>query len=432
MRRVAVALVGAVLGMLTWAVAVESSPPSTLEPAVAPQQRADHLVCPVADFVRSDTEFSLMSSRGGAVKLWKVSEGEWSSLGEADLGDTGGWMGRASSGNSVLLAESGAGWSGAGMFNAAPQAVSAWMCGESSERLMALGGATLSDDRLDLILYNPYALDAATLVVITSELGEDTPPTLGEIFVPAGKTVKMSLDEPLRLRRSLAVQVDSSPGRIALLLQQTGNGETAMIEGVAPHTDWWLPIPDLGQTESRLLIASPSGAPFAYRLDLITESGPLPGFVEEDFLPEHVVSMPLTDLPEGTTGIRVSGTVALVAGLRLEGEGLLAIGPGARETSRRWFLPGAGENAERENQAWLLNPSGLPVSAAMSSLAEGGYSRRVTIPPESVLPFDLGKLSGLAEGLPGYLVDAEEEIAVVWTSQSEGKAASYASGVPVG
>ncbi len=432
MRGVAVALVGAVLGMLTWAVAVESSPLPASEEAGAPQERADHLVCPVADFVRSDTEVSLMSSQGGPVRLWDVSEGEWSSLGEVDLGDTGGWMGQASSGNRVLLAESGAGWSGGGMLNTAPQAVSAWMCGESSERLMALGGATLSDDRLDLVLYNPYVLDATTLVVITSELGEDTPPTLGEIFVPAGKTVKMSLDEPLRLRRSLAVQVDSSPGRIAFMLRQTGNGETAMIEGVAPHTDWWVPIPDLGQTEARLLIASPSGAPFTYRVDLMTEAGPLPGFVEEEFLPEQVVSMPLSGLPDGITGIRVSGTVALVAGLRLEGEGLLAIGPGARGTSRRWFLPSAGENAERENQAWLLNPSGLPVSATMSALAEGGYSYLVTIPPESVLPFDLGILSGLAEGLPGYLVDAEDEVAVVWTSQLEGKAASYASGAPVG
>ena len=108
--------------------------------------------------------------------LWNISQGEWSAIGEPDLDDTGRWMGMAPSGNSVLLAEIGAGWSGAGMLNTGPQAISAWMCGESSDRLMALGGATLNDDRLDLVLYNPYVLDSVVQVLITSELGEDTPP----------------------------------------------------------------------------------------------------------------------------------------------------------------------------------------------------------------------------------------------------------------
>ena len=435
MRGVAVGLMGLVLAMLIWAVAVESSPPPTPAPPAAAQARADHLVCPLADFVRSETQISLQAGRGGPVPLWNISEGEWVALGEADLGDTGRWMGRAPSGNGVLLAEIGAGWSGAGMVNTAPQAISAWMCGESSDRLMTLGGATLNDDRLDLLLYNPYVLDSLVQVLITSELGEDTPPALREIYVPAGKTVKMSLDEPLRLRRSLAVQADSSPGRIALLLQQTGNGETAMIEGMVPHTEWWLPIPDLGQAEARLLIASPSGSPFTYRLDLMTEDGPLLGFLEEEYLPDQLVSMSLADFPEGVTGIGVSGTVPLVAGLRLEGEGLLAVGPGARGTSERWFLPGAGYSEERESRAWLLNPSGLETKVSISA---GSYSFLVTIPPESVLsfdlglPFDLGKLSGSVEDIPGYLVDAQEEIAVVMTSRLEGKAASYVSGAPVG
>ena len=261
-------------------------------------------------------------------------------LGEADLGDTGRWMGMAPSGNSVLLAEIGAGWSGAGMVNTAPQAISAWMCGESSDRLMTLGGATLNDDRLDLLLYNPYVLDSLVQVLITSELGEDTPPALREIYVPAGKTVKMSLDEPLRLRRSLAVQADSSPGRIALLLQQTGNGETAMIEGMVPHTEWWLPIPDLGQAEARLLIASPSGSPFTYRLDLMTEDGPLLGFLEEEYLPDQLVSMSLADFPKGVTGIGVSGTVPLVAGFAAGGGGTAGHRSGSAGDLRAMVLAG--------------------------------------------------------------------------------------------
>ena len=176
-----------------------------------------------------------------------------------------------------------------------------------------------------------------------------------------------------------------------------------MIEGMVPHTEWWLPIPDLGQAEARLLIASPSGSPFTYRLDLMTEYGPLLGFLEEEYLPDQLVSMSLADFPEGVTGIGVSGTVPLVAGLRLEGEGLLAIGPGARGTSERWFLPGAGSSEERESRAWLLNPSGLETKVSISA---GSYSFLVTIPPESVLsfdlglPFDLGKSERVGGGYP--------------------------------
>jgi hypothetical protein len=305
------------------------------------------------------------------------------------------------------------------------------MCGETSDSLVALGGSTLADDRLDLVLYNPYIWDATSNIQIISELGEDTPPNLQEIFVPARKAVKVSLDESLRLRRFLGVQVQSSPGRMAVLLQQAGNGETAMVEGVTPHTEWWLPIPDLGQGGTYLLVSSPSGASFSYTVDLMTESGPIPGFLEEEYQPGELVRIDLSDLPLGVTGIRVSGSVALVAGLRIEEEGLLAVGPGARGTSQRWFLPGAGDDEERNTLAWLLNPSALPVTVSVAAAAEGAFSYEVIIPPESVTSFDLGRLSGEAEHLPGYLVTADDDVAVVWTAQLGGRAGSYTAGTPV-
>lgn len=429
MRGVAVGMIGLVLGMLTWAISAASPPGAAQAPRVDTNSGSDHLACPLADFVRSETEVSLNASHPGPIPLWDVAEGEWSPLGGAEPDEGGMWTGAAPAGTSVLLAETGAGPSGAGVTNSAPGALSAWTCGEPSDRLVALGGATLADDRLDLILYNPYVLDSVVQVVVTSELGEDTPSAFREIYVPAGKTVEMALDEPLRLRRSLAVLAESSPGRVALLLRQTGRGETAMTEGVIPHTDWWLPVPVLGQAETYLIIASPSGSPFTYRVDLMTESGPVPGFLEEDFLPGQLVSIPLSALPGGVTGIGVMGTVPLVAGLRMEGEGLLAMGPGARETSRSWFLPAPGDGAGRDTRAWLLNPSGLEARVSVSA---GNYSFTITVPPESVGSFDLGKLRASAEGVAGYLVEAQEEIAVVMTTQLQGGAASVAVGAPVG
>ena len=429
MRGVAVGMIGLVLGVLTWAISAASSPAAVQAPSEETRAGSDHLVCPLADFVRSETEVSLKAARPGPIPLWGVAEGAWSPLGGAELDDRGMWTGAAPAGSSVFLAETGAGPSGAGITNAAPEALSAWTCGESSDRLAALGGATLADDRLDLILYNPYVLDSVVQVVVTSELGEDTPAALREIYVPAGKTVEMTLDEPLRLRRSLAVLAESSPGRIALLLRQTGKGETAMTEGVTPHTDWWLPVPDLGQAETYLTIASPSGSPFTYRVDLMTESGPLPAFLEEDFLPGQLVSIPLSALPGGVTGIGVVGTVPLAAGLRIEGEGLLAISPGVRETAKSWFLPAAGDGAGRDTRAWIMNPSGLEARVSVSA---GNYSFTITVPPESVRSFELGKLRASTEGIAGYLVEAEEEIAVVMTTQLQGGAASVAVGAPVG
>lgn len=433
MRAVAMAVLGLVLGVFTWAIAIE--PRVVVSPAETPEDelsdRADHLVCPLTDFIRSDTQVAVMASRGGGVDLWEVSGGEWRTFGEADLGDIGSWMANAPIGLGGLLVESGPAWSGAGMLNISTQSVSSWMCGESSDNLIALGGSTRAEDRLDLVIHNPYIWDATARIVIMSELGEDTPPNLQQVFVPAQRTVKVSLDESLRLRRFLGAQVASSPGRVAVLLQQAGNGETAMMEGVVPHTDWWLPIPDLGQDSTVLLLSSPSGSSFSYRVDLMTEAGPIPGFVEEEYLPGQLVSFALSDLPDGVTGIGVSSSVALVTGLRMESDGLLAVGPGARGTSHRWFLPGAGDDGTRHNLAWLLNPSALPVIVSVAAAAEGAFSLEVTMPPESVVPFDLGRLSGQAESVPGYLVEAEEEIAVVWTSLLGGRAGSYTAGAPV-
>lgn len=433
MRGAAIGGLGLVLGFLTWAIATAPSvAPPTPEILAAPvEERADHLVCPLTDFIRSNTQLALLASRGGEVDLWDVSNGAWNSFGEADLGDTGGWSGQAPSGLGALVAESSSRWSGAGLSNIASQAISAWMCGESSDSLMALGGSTLAEDRLDLILYNPYIWDAYSRIEVISELGEDTPPGLQEIFVPAGKAVKVDVKQSLPLRRFLGAHVESSPGRLAVLLQQAGNGETAMTEGIVPQTDWWLPIADLGQAETYLLMASPAGSSFSYRLDLLTQAGPIPGFMEEEFLPGQLISIPLSDLPDDVTGIRVSGSVGLVAALRLEGEGLLAIGPGAQGTSNRWFLPSAGDEASGDNMAWLLNPSSIPVSVSISTAAKGAFSVQVTISPESVLRFDLGRLRGEAEVIPGYLVEAEEEIAVVGTAQMDEGAGSFVAAAPV-
>ncbi len=317
------------------------------------------------------------------------------------------------------------------MVNIAPAAISAWNCGESSDGLAALGGSTLDGDGLDLILYNPYVWDSSVRVEIHSELGDDTPPELQEIYVPAGKTVKVDVDGPLRLRRMLGVHVESDPGKVAFVLQQSTNGETAMIEAVTPQTEWWLPVPELDQAETYLLVASLSESSFTYRIDLLTHSGPVYEFRVGDFIPGRMVAVPLSDLPAGVTGIRVSGTVALVAALRMEGDDLLAAGPGVGVAARRWLLPGAGGNGESRNVAWLLNPSVLPVSVSVSAAAEGAFSYRATISPESVLAFDLDRLTGLADDLPGYLVESEEEIAVVWTSQTESGAASYVAAVAV-
>ena len=433
MRGWTIGVVGVLVGLLAWAIDVGSPTASVAPPAdgSAVGEQADHLICPLAEFIRSDSRIALMSSRGGVVDLQWVSAGEWSSHRRADLGETGGWLGEVPTGSGALVAEIDARWSGAGMLNIAPEAISAWRCGASSSGLLAAGGSTLVGDRLDLIIYNPYAWDSSSRVEIVSELGEDTPAGLEEVYVPAGRAVRVGLDEPLRLRRFLSVGVESSPGKVAFLLQQSGRGETATVEGSVPHTDWWLPVPDLGQAETHLLVASSSDSPFSYRLDLFTESGPIYGFVEDEFLPGRLIATPLSDLPSDITGIRVSATVPLVASLRMEADGLLALGPGASGTSRRWLLPGAGGDGNSRNLAWLLNPSAFPVSAAVSAAAEGAFSFRATIPPESVLAFDLGRLSGQAENLPGFLVDAEEEIAVVWTSRTEGGAASYSSGAPV-
>jgi len=433
MRGVTVGLLGVLLGALTWAVDIGGpvAPPAPDPQTEPPREQADHLVCPVADFIRSQTEIALMASRGGSVDLWRVSEGQWQSFRQADLGDTGGWTGQVPPGSGSLVVESGAGWSGAGMVNIAPAAISAWKCGESSDGLAALGGSTLEGDGLDLILYNPYVWDSSVRVEIHSELGDDTPPELQEIYVPAGKTVKVDVDSPLRLRRMLGVHVESDPGKVAFVLQQSTNGETAMIEAVTPQTEWWLPVPELDQAETYLLVGSLSESSFTYRIDLLTHSGTVYEFWEGDFIPGRMVAVPLSDLPAGVTGIRVSGTVALVAALRMEGDDLLAAGPGVGGAARRWLLPGAGGNGESRNVAWLLNPSVLPVSVSVSAAAEGAYSYRATISPESVLAFDLDRLSGLADDLPGYLVESEEEIAVVWTSQTESGAASYVAAVAV-
>ncbi len=433
MRGITIGLLGVVVGLMTWTIdagaPVPTPPPDVQTGSVG--EHTDHLICPLAGFIRSQTRIALIASQTDRVDLWQVSDGAWASFRPEEPGDADGWIEPAPSGAGSLVAEIGAGWSAAGMVNIASGARSAWPCGHSSHMLTALGGATLEGDRLDLILYNPYVWDSSARVKIVSELGEDTPTGLQEVYVPAGKTVRTSVDEALTLRRLLGVEVESSPGRVALVLQQSTDGATAVAEGVSPQTEWWLPVPDLGQAETYLLLGSPSESSFSYRIDLLTESGPLYGWVEENFFPNRLAAVPLSDLPPGVTGVRVLGTVALVAGLRMESEEFLATGPGVAGTHRQWALPGAGAHQQSRAVAWLLNPTVAPVSVSVSVPGGEAPFYQSAIAPESVLAVELDHGEGQIDDLAGYLVEAEEEIAVIWTSQSQDGAASYSAAVPV-
>ena len=108
---------------------------------------------------------------------------------------------------------------------------------------MAIGGSTMSGETLDLVMTNPYAVDAVVWCGSSSENGDDSASEIASMLVPAGGTVvREQVSRCLPLRQSLSVRLDPQRGAVHAALLQTTSVDDIVVEGVPLAQDWWIPV----------------------------------------------------------------------------------------------------------------------------------------------------------------------------------------------
>ncbi len=286
----------------------------------------------------------------------------------------------------------------------------------SRTRLGATGLSTRNAESLDLVLVNPYAVDAVVTVESSSEVGPDSASELEQVLVPARSTVVRDLAAILPLRQQLSVSILVTDGAAHAFFIQSGDGDTKAVEAVAPASSWYLPVPSIDGL--RLTIANPSAEPVDVRLDGFVGGTFVESVLTETIEPRsHLVLDPAAFNFElgAQVGLAVFAASEVSVGFWADGEGVRTGSPAPVTLAGGWLVPA---RLGGPSTIWLLNPDEIELEVVVRPLVSGIVGRTVTLAPSAVtaIPVD-GRGAGYSLTAPG-------DIAVVWTTVTETGTAS--------
>ncbi len=290
----------------------------------------------------------------------------------------------------------------------------------STESVIAIGGSTMSGETLDLVMTNPYAIDAVVSVGSSSENGDDSASEIASILVPAGGTVVRQVSSLLPLRQSLSVRLEPQRGAVHAALLQTTSEDDAFVEAVPLAQDWWLPVLTVKDSSARLVVATDSPLPVNIQIDGYSAGDVTEAVFEGVVAPRSQLDIPLADLGGAPIGLRVSSDGLVAVGVVVDGASTRAVSP-ATTLSSEWILPGSG--SFENSRAWVFNPGEVEAELVFQPLAEGQPARSSTVPPGAAVSVPMEAAGA------GMLVRSSSEIAVMWSSRAGGF--SLATGGPL-
>lgn len=310
---------------------------------------------------------------------------------------------------------------GAGVVSSSDITLTASTCSPTTRGTVALSGiSTANGHQVDLVVANPYSLDAIVDVTTISEVGADTAGELESLVVPAGSVVIRDLSRILPLRAHLSLVITPSQGSVHAVVYESTGADGRASEAVPGSDEWWTVMPDLAGVDRHLTIVSTVVGSEAFQMDLWAGDG-----LNEAAIDDVVPAGAQFDISSAETGdaqaVRIISTNATVVALSMTGEGVLAGGPAVPGLFTRWLLAGAGA-LPGTTTAWIFNPS--PDSAQISVIPVGGGEPIV---------MSIGGSARSAVDLPasaaGYVLESSVPVAAAWTTLGVGLA--YSPGLPL-
>lgn len=307
---------------------------------------------------------------------------------------------------------------GAGVLVAGSAGISSAPCTPPGTGMIVVAGAsTRSREDVTLVVSNPYAIDAVAQVRLGSETGTEAVEGVEALFVPARTTLTRDLGRLVPLRETLSVSLAVERGALHAAVAETGGSDTMLIEGAAPATTWWVPLPPFTTTPGRIVVVPAAEAPVEVRLETFGDGGA--GSRDVSLAAGEQLVVGAAELGPGVTGVAVSAETEVTAAAVFDAAGFRAGGPGVSALGPDWAVGPARGTAT----IWVLVPGDL--DAAVEVSVPGGRTSRAEAP------------AGALTGIPvppsgsGYTVRASTEVAVALTSL-DGASLAYSAGVRLG
>jgi hypothetical protein len=293
------------------------------------------------------------------------------------------------------------------------------------QQSLLAGGSTVSGERFQVQLINPYAGEATVDLIVQSESGLEAAPQLRGILVPSRSSAVIDLAELLPGRQSLSIAIEVASGNVMTAGRFDAGADGALWHSVAPATDWYVPVPSGGR-EGELIVSTGVAAEMTFQVDVYGAQGVVEGFQEGVVPSRGATSVPLADMGlDGASAIRVITSQPAAVFLRDISEAGVAITSGASTTASTWLLPGGGLAPGGMGSAVILNAGLEEASVVLTARRADSVAREVNVPAGTVV--QVPAIEGRANS---YTVEGSVDLVALWVTNTDtGKAESI--GVPI-
>ncbi|HLF60426.1 MAG TPA: DUF5719 family protein [Acidimicrobiia bacterium] len=294
---------------------------------------------------------------------------------------------------------------------------------EAGGELILGGGSTLSDQRFEVQLMNPYAGQAILNLTVQSDGGLESNTALDSVIVPARSTVLVDLAEILPGREWMTVAIAVEIGGV-LAGGRFGIGtDNAIWDAVAPAQEWFIPVSH--GLESRQVVVAAGEAEVEYQVDFYGPEGLVEGF-ETGVIPGR--GQAVVDIGGVTpiaSAIRVVTTGPVGAFLRVTSETGVAMTSGSTTPASGLLLPGAGSVPGGSGWITLFNPGLEDVGAEVTTLRSVSETVAVSVPAGGVV-----EVATAPDPALGYTIEGDGVLVASW-SASIGGSIGVASACPI-
>lgn len=238
---------------------------------------------------------------------------------------------------------------------------------------------TAAGARSFLHLFNPFSVDAVARVVFGTPEGRVALLLTENVLVPAGRTVRLPLNDYQPEQPELALSVDVLSGRLVTMGEVLNGAGRALVEAAPAavlEASFAFGKTD-GSTTSWLSVLNPGEEEAAVEVRVSDPRADAPGLGEISIAPGAVTRIELSELSaQGDYGVTVASVneqpVVAVRGAAVRtssGRRGFALSLGELP-SRAWALPGGGANG-RQSRVVLFNPGAEPATVRVRTSGGG-------------------------------------------------------------
>jgi hypothetical protein len=388
-----------------------------------------HAVCLVDEGVGRTTEIAAASLDPGTVRMTLFTAGRPAGTMGVDLEPEGSTVipivDIAAVGTVGALVEfpSRRGAAGSGIRGAGSLAAEACVS-EPAAEVYLTGGRTVSPERFEVHLLNPWASDAVVSLSVTSEIGTESNDRFNSVVIRAMSNVVIDMTQLTPGRERLSVRVESQTGRVTVIGRQTGPEEGAIWNAVVPAADWFIPL--IGMSGD-VLIGNPYPTEVEYQVDVYGSLGLEPALLSGTVGRGGQVVLDLSVLEDPDVhGVRVIATTPVVAGVR-QGANPAWATTAAAVPALEWLVPiathASPDGAEDEDPAapesgflLIFNPGIDHAEISISALGVSGRPSTLVLLAEDAAAVPVSPADG-------YLVRSDRPVVVFWLGGTEGRGA---------